>query len=263
MFPKACWILCTPRTGSSLLCELLNNLGVFPAFEHPDLKDFRGPLERGQAFSEWPRLFSGVVDFLSNVPPYSKMIFHQYVEMMAGLPKDKKYHIGWYPEKHDRDMLKDVSNRYDSRYVCSLLPDISFLKIKRDVFSHAVSLYFARTTKKYHIYDSATLNDYMSQKINIDHSRLLEVYADALQYANDWQYFFKGNERILEVDYDQLVSNPSVELGKIVDFLGIQADVAMSVSKTYGENKRIFRMTRPEAKYFIDKLRALVQATIL
>ena len=91
MFPSACWILCTPRTGSSILCELLNGLGVFPNFNHPGMKNNRGPLETGQAFNEWARLYSNLVEFCYQPPPYSKMIFHQYIEVMGSVTKSKKY----------------------------------------------------------------------------------------------------------------------------------------------------------------------------
>src|SRR5574343_868527 len=99
---KACWILCTPRTGSSFLCELLNNLVVFPPFDHPGMKTVRGVLEVGQAFSEWTRLYSSLADFCNHPPPYSKMIFHQYIELFGSIPKQKQYNVGWYEDKHDK-----------------------------------------------------------------------------------------------------------------------------------------------------------------
>src|SRR5688572_22853884 len=128
MYPKACWILCTPRTGSSVLCELLNNVGAFPVFRHKNMQTtHRGPLEAGQTFNEWPRLYDDLCQFLENPPPYSKMIFHQYVETMAGVAKRKRYDIGWYPEKHDKKLMAEISSKYDSRYARSIFPDLKFV----------------------------------------------------------------------------------------------------------------------------------------
>lgn len=263
MKPSACWILCTPRTGSTLLCELLNNLGSFPVFEHPGMKTHRGVLEVGQTFSEWPRLYANPAQFCDHPPPYSKMIFHQYVEVMAAMPKNKQYNVGWYPEKHDKDLMAKVSGRYNIAYARSIFPDIKFLHLRRDRVSHAVSLYFARTTKKYHIYDRTTLDNYINIDIECNESRLLEAYCDAADYDQSWRHFLSGQERVLQVNYAALLADMPGTLSEIVGFLGCGGDVAASIEKTHGEHKRIYRMTRPEAEYYEAKLRSLVRVKLL
>lgn len=254
MQPKACWILCDPRTGSSFLCDLLNNTQAFPVYTHPRMRNKRGPLEIGQAFNEWARLFDNVQQMLHDPPPYAKMIHHQYVETVAGLPKDQRYHPGWYPTKHDMAMLVEYSIKYDSRFVRRIFPDISFIRLTRNVVSHAVSLYIARSTTKYHIYDKNTLDTYLKTKIEIDDARLLEAYKDAVNYTESWSRFLDGTERLLRVNYEDLVEKPVDTLSSILNFLGVQTDVQAAVNRTLGNEKRLFRMTRPDAQIFEDRL---------
>lgn len=263
MKPCACWILCTPRTGSSILCELLNNLGVYPNFDHPDMKMHRGPLEVGQAFNEWPRLYANPVQFCHHPAPYSKMIFHQYVEVMGSVPKNKQYNIGWYPEKHDKEMMAKVSKKYNSEFARSIFPDIKFIHLKRDVMSHAISLYFARMTKKYHIYDKNSYDNYINLSINYEKNRLLECYADALDYEKSWNYFLNGSECIYTLNYSDLIKDMQHSFSEIVDFLGCGGDVLGSINKAHGEDKRIYRMTRPEAAEYEAKLRKILSLKFL
>lgn len=263
MHPKACWILCVPRTGSSVLCELLNNLGSFPIYHHENMKKNRGPLEVGQTFNEWSRLFENVYQFLENPPPYSKMIFHQYVETMVGIPKKTRYNVGWYPDKYEKDLMAGAAVKYNSKFARSVFPDLRFLKLNRDPISHAISLYFARTTKTYHIYDKRNLDKYMSTVVDVDLSKLLEAYHDALDYADSWNDFLCGDEIILNVEYHDLISDTRATMEKIMDFLGVKGDLDASMEKVYGNNPRIFRMTRPEASDLEKKLRSLLKIKLL
>jgi LPS sulfotransferase NodH len=259
----ACWILCTPRTGSSILCELLNNLGVFQPFDHPNLVHHRGPLEVGQAFNEWPRLYFSPQDFLSHPCRYSKMIFHQYIESFASIPKQERYNVGWYPRTHDPDLTARISKQYDSRFADRLFPGIRFLHLHREPISHAVSLYFARSTKKYHIYSQEALDEYLRMQIQPDHNKLLEAYRDALAYDKCWRNFLSGGERLMHVDYNSLLFYPEDTLTKIVEFLGVDGDIKGSIDKCLGDKKRIYKMTRPESREYYELLQKLVSGSML
>lgn len=221
----------------------------------------RGPLEVGQSFNEWARLYDNTTEFTENPPPYSKMIFHQYIEVFMCLPKAKRYTVGWYPEKYPADVEKSYSSRYNSVYARWLFPDMKFVLLRRAPLSHAISLYFARTSKTYHIYDEGVLNNYMANQIEIDDARLLEAYFDAVQYQDSWQHFLIGDEKLFEVDYDTLVESPEPTLTKLYEFLEIDVKcVANSINGTLGADKKIFRMTRPEAAQVTERLRKLLAA---
>jgi LPS sulfotransferase NodH len=124
-------------------------------------------------------------------------------------------------------------------------------------------LYFARTTKKYHVYDEPTLSDYMDKTIVYDADRLREAYFDALDYNQSWSHFLAGDEKIIDVDYQDLMKNMSSVMSRVVEFIGCGGDVDLSIERTHGNQKRIYRMTRPEAKEYEDKLRSLVSVKFL
>jgi hypothetical protein len=220
----------------------------------------RGPLEVGQTFNEWARLYDNVVNFTENPPPYSKMIFHQYIEVFMGLPKHKRYTVGWYPEKYEPEVEKHYSSMYDSVYARRLFPDLKFVLLRRDPISHAISLYFARTSKTYHIYDKDVLNSYLSRQIEIDDGRLMEAYLDAVLYQDSWRHFLSGDELLHEVDYETLVREPEATLTKLYQFLGIRPEsVVKSMEAVHGEEKKIHRMTRPEAEAVTERLKILLK----
>lgn len=250
-----CWILCTPRTGSSFLSELLNHSGAFPPFGHPQAKDRVGPIQRGTAFGEWARLYDNPEQFSALPPPHSKMICHQYVEAVGAIPKPKKYNIGWYHDPHDPADVERLLSAFDSRWACGLLPGLSFVHLRREPVSHAVSLYFARETKKYHIYDRENLGRYLRRRVRLDPAKLMDAYRDAVSYQSSWTPFLKGGERILDVDYDGLVGDPGGVLRRVLDFLGVGGDADGAVAKLFGGGRKIYRMTRPEAGRATDIIR--------
>lgn len=263
MEPKSCWILCTPRTGSSLLCELLNNLDIFPPFNHPSLTDRRGPLEKGQAFNEWARLYFGPAYFSFYPSPYAKMIFHQYVEAMGSILKPKRYGVGWYHNVHDLEFLKSISLKFNSEYVRRIFPDIHFIHLLRDPLDHAVSLYVARNTKKYHIYSQFDLDRYMDMKIVVESRKLMMAYDDAISYSDSWKWFLKGDEKVLQIQYEEMLLDPGNIIERIGEFLNISFDVEKSLSKTYGSDKRIYRMTHPESLHLKDALSKIISSKML
>lgn len=251
---NACWILCTPRTGSSFLCELLNNTGAFPPFEHEGTKNRRGPLEVGLAFNEWMRLYNSPSDFEAKPCPYSKVIFHQYIEVMGGLSKEKRYGVGWYDVVHDFNFMMNTSVRYDSNYIKNILPKVKFIHLTRDVIGQSVSLYTARTTNKYHIYDPQSLKSYMNTKLPFDLPKMMIAYRDALNNQLLWERFLCDSE-VFELDYSEMIHCPSGTLSKIGEFLEVPLDVEASVSKTLGENRRLYRMTRPDQYELMEKMK--------
>ena len=262
MYPKPCWILCTPRTGSSFLCELLNNSGSFPEMKHNSLKNYRCPLEKGQAFSEWCRLYDGFYDFIENPPPYSKIIFHQFFEVMNNISKEKRYGVGFYKEKYDNEKAIKISKKYSAKYIMnSIFPDIKYILLKRNPISNAVSIYFSRITKKYHIYDYNSLKEYLNSKIEIDDFKLLKCYKDSKLNNNIWLNFL-GKEKFLSINYDDLINKTEDTLENISDYIGISINYKNVISKI-NKNPRIFRMTRDESKEVENKLLKLIKIKMI
>lgn len=235
-----CWILCTPRTGSTFLCELLNQLKVFPAFNHPSIENHTGNLiAKEQAFNEWPRLYNELTEFIKFPPPHCKMIYHQYLEVLNSVPNKEKQQIGWYEKNKENQLLK----LQDCEFVKNIFPDIKFILLQRNPIEQAASLYFARHTKKYHIYNEQELEEYLDIKIEEDQSKLLAAYKDALFFNSCWDGFLK-NQQHLKIKYEKLINQTKETLESIMNFLEIQADCENI------KTNRIKRMTRPEASQF-------------
>lgn len=258
MSPRPCWILCTPRSGSSYLCDLLNNTGLFPAFSDPRLADKVGPLQRGLAFNEWLRIFDSPRDIAENTPVCCKAIYHQYVEAMGSIRKEarrKPSSNGYAPIDPERNEW--VRDKYPLTYVKACLPGVRFIKLKRDPISQAVSTYFARKTEKYHLYDVSDAERYFSRKIPLSYE-LLDVYKEVVDLTDAWDGLCRWQTTI-DIDYDSLVGRPEDTLSAILEFLEADKSEAKGAVEKTQEASRLIRMTRPESPSFERFLRTHIQ----
>lgn len=242
------WILCNPRSGSTLLCDLLNATNKFPLFEHERLVNKRGPLERGLAFNEWLRLYFkpyGIPDFEAHPVPYTKCIYHQFNEIFG--------------------------NRTAS-YVEKFVPGVKFVWLHRqDCYDQAASLYFAKklfptfkgnrgNSSSYHIYDKLDLEQYLTTKIEFDANLAEACYAEVKSYEHNWSPFL-GDRPCLQVSYEQLVDCPVRVLRGVMDYCGAAISDLELIEATAKNNDspRVFTMTRPEKAWFINKLKSRLQ----
>jgi LPS sulfotransferase NodH len=255
MHPNPCWILCSPRTGSSYLCELLNNTKMFPAYCHPDLKEIKGPIQKGLAFNEWLRLFNTKTQFLTMPPPYCKAIYHQYIEALGSIPTENRYRPGFYFNYYKIENYDHIIATHNDSFLASVLPNITFITLKRkNLIAHAISLYFSRMTKKYHIYDEKSLAIYFDTKITLDSSLLLTCWKDANIYTKLWDKFI-STQNSINITYESLIENPTDTLGKLGEFLKLPFEIETTIKRTETENKRIYKMTHPDAKRFESLLK--------
>lgn len=227
------WILCNPRTGSSVLCEYLNHTDIFAPYQHPILNTAVGnvgPTQRNQAFGEWLRVLdrSG---FDNNPTPYLKDIHHQHVEMFG-----------------------TDDNRIE---IERLLPGITYVLLKRkSIKLHTASLYFARYTDSYHVWGSwETLRKYLREEILIDEGLLHDIYLEVTHFWNNWDNFLRGAHHIT-VYYEDMVADPHGFLTKLFESLNVDVSpqtIAGAVSKN-----RLLPMTRPEVNAIINTLESKI-----
>jgi LPS sulfotransferase NodH len=238
------WILCNPRSGSSYLCDLLNNTGLFPSLEHPRLVNRRGPLERGLSFNEWLRLFFSPYSFRDfEITPifYTKCIYHQYIEVFG-----------------------DRNFDYIERYV----PGVQFLWLHRNnIYEQVASLYFAKTmfdvcknklngSSSYHIYSEEDLFNYMNIKVEFNKKCALETYDEVVSYKDNWSKFL-GNRQYQKIIYEDLVREPKIVIKSILGYNKIDYE-EQNIDRITNPKLRIHKMTRPESSYFIIKLKDLL-----
>jgi len=236
----------------------LNNSGLFKAYNHPLLSDKKGPIQQGLAFNEWLRLFNNRIEFERFVPPYCKVIYHQYIEVIAAIPNANRYRPGFYADFYELEKYDWAVKKYDQKYVKSLLPDIKFIHLYRnDEVAHAISIYVARQTKKYHIYDETSLSNYTQSNVEADAALLMQCWKDACLYRAIWNNFL-GNVDFLSVSYEDLIHSTEYVLANVSDFLGVKLDPTDAIYKANFSNKRIFKMTHPATKTLEKNLKSLL-----
>lgn len=225
------WIMSNPRSGTTILCELLNSTGLFPNFNHPNLHPVQG------AFGEWLRLYNSPEDFERLPSPNLKCLYHQYVTV-----------------------FKDV-NKYNLNYIKAILPEVKFIHLVRENrLQHAVSLYFAQKTELYQIRNTNKLNEYLNKDIELDRKRLLSCYNYMNDQENRLNSFLYGHMS-LRVKYDDLIINPASVLMQILDYCGINYSnehICKSIEKCYGEEKQLFKMTHRLAERYVKILEEMV-----
>lgn len=226
-----CWILCNERSGSTMLCNLLNDTKLFPVYVDSRLTDHKGPLQKGRAFDEWLRLFmrdnSGVEGFLKNPPLCLKCLQQTYVDVFGQLSADQ---------------LEEI------------FPNINYILLKRkDIYAHAVSVYFSKTFQKWHLYNKEEYDRYMKLSVAFDIDIAMEAYQSVITFQENWKGFL-GNRKPIEVFYEDLVSNPTLAIFSILDHLELP-HVEVKVSN------RTLPMTRPESQHYASLIKQLVRKT--
>lgn len=255
-----CWILCHPRSGSTYLCDLLNNTNLFENYEDPRLKDKIGPIQRGLAFNEWLRIFSNYHDLCKNPPSYCKAIYHQYIEVMGDMPFEKRRKPDHCYSNIDKNIESFVQEKFKINAIQSLFLNIRFVLLKRDIFEQTVSTYIARQTQKYHIYTEQELNNYMHTNININDFEILSVYEEMESLQSSLNSLICRNTEYIDVNYADLMSRPAYVLDAILGFIKMpqSGKIIENSLRITQEKMRTFSMKRPESKNIIDRLKSMV-----
>lgn len=183
MIEEPIWILCNPRTGSSILCENLNNTHMFKPYNHPLLSKYGESrvTESGRAFCEWMRLFNNKHDFERNPPSFLKNIHHQHIEALRSV---------------------DIS------YIESIIPNIKFILLKRlNISMHVASLYIAKKTDKWHLWGNSGTKEYSGINIDIDYDMIDACFEDVIKYQTNWDMFLKGHACHV-VFYEDICKDP-------------------------------------------------------
>lgn len=255
-----CWILCLPRSGSTFLCDLLNHTRKFQEFEDRRLKNNVGPIQRGRAFNEWLRIFENYHDLCFNPPSCCKAIYHQYIEVMSGVPISQRRSVENYCSiNHERESF--VKNKHRLNSIQSLFTSIKFLNLKRDVFEQTVSTYFARQTKKYHIYSEKEASEYFESSIRVDDNELIRTYEEIYFFQDAWEKMICRNNVIKEIYYEDLIQSPSRVILEVLDFLEaseLNEQISKNAVVNFNREGRIIRMTRPESKKIISRLKSIL-----
>lgn len=222
------WILCNPRTGSSLLSEYLNNTMCFSNYDNPRIQTANDLIDKNAAFGEWLRVLRSKDDFESHPPIFMKNIFHQHMQL--------------FEDNNNADYIKKI------------IPNIRFIHLKRsNVKEHIISQYFAEITNTWHVLGGEELSNYQNIQVPLDIDLLRKCCEAVASYNSNWDYFLKG-ESYLTIYYENLVDNPHKILSNINDFYNLlidDNDIARAVN-----NNRFMKMKRPEFDVIMNYLSA-------
>ena len=225
-----CWILSHPRSGSSFLCELLNNTMLFPHFDHEKIRtdDYFLRKGKGRAFDEWLRLFSSKNELFHNLPHFVKVIYDQLFSLCDNL------------------CIEEITQ---------ILPNINFIYLERkNKIDQAVSLYIAKKLDAYHVFTNNFLQKCRDTNLDINKEEIKKCYDEVVNFQ-DWAKFIK-NQRYHHVYYETLIENPKNVLEDILCFLNLpKINLEESVQKA---NNCILKLNHNKTQEIKDCLKGYV-----
>lgn len=181
-----CWLLTSPRTGSTYLQYLLNHNVGAPLNLSCDRHMAR--FSFGEHMSE--RFCKSLDDFFAWDPIVSKVHCH---------------HFGAYLV--DRPLLKP--NLKDVRFV---------LLERRDLHAQAVSLAMADRTGVTQCNSAESQAKYHARQLPLDDAKLLSCFKAVSDYKDFWRNWLHSEPHLV-VTYESLIEEPRSTVAQILDFL--------------------------------------------
>lgn len=215
---QRCWLLTSPRSGSTWLQYLLNHNAGVPLRIGDDREQARYSF--GEHMSE--KYCRSLEEFLQWDPVVSKVHCH---------------HFGAY--LIDRPLLK------------SRLPPLRFVLLeRRDQFAQAASLAMANRTGITQCQNLKKQNEFRASSVKLEDAELVAC----LKAVNDYTAFWRNwlhSESHLVVTYESLLEDPASVVGEVLSYLqtpheSISVDVPLR------------KLNHPETERNISRSRQLV-----
>ena len=179
---KNCWILSTVRTGSTYLCEILNETNLFPPY-----------LKYKKAFSEWFRFYENKDSLMKNLPNTCKVHYSQYCKFF---------------QDYDRELLEAKLN------------PLYFILLKRkDFVAQAISFAIAKKYKTY-IVNIENKVRWNKTSVILTDDEMISAYKELSGCYYKWDKFL-NNAQYMVVDYSDLIADPKKQLEKILTYIGM------------------------------------------
>ena len=93
---------------------------------------------------------------------------------------------------------------------------------------------------------------------------MVELYKEINAVHNAWEGMFCRNNQYYKIYYDELIKEPEKTLIDVMDFLKIDFNEAQArkVVESVSNEKRTYKMTRPEFYKIVDHLKNLLEVKI-
>ena len=189
---KDCYIIAsTFRSGSTFVAELLNNNNM------PGLGDERFNIIGDQSHAE--------------LEPYVRKMF----ESFRGRAFATK--LMW-PHRNDVARIFGI-DRNNSALFQDLFPNAKWIFVEReDIFAQAISMWRAKTSGRWHIYDTNTTPE---PAIDYDFEAIDDCLWELSLHNRLWRDFFALSGIVpFTVNYEELLADVPATLSRLLDFLG-------------------------------------------
>lgn len=236
------WVLGNYRCGSIFLCKFLEKLRPkkppvfyehFNGLNHQTIKR-----KYGTDFTKWitadavtrRELFFKHVIEKEKLPPKMKIMRDQFLRVCG---------------------LKDT----DINTIEEVLPGIRYIYLKRDdLFSCAVSHYFAKKTKRW-VLRPGDKKQYLKKSIPFNEKEIIKCYEHMKKYVEDdgWDKYLEGKDHLF-LNFKEMVKNPVETFERVIEYLDIKFDG--NIEKLVKAFEYV-PTKRPESKEYIERLRKL------
>lgn len=200
-------VVCTPRSGSSFLCDLIRLNGAANPLEH-----LRNPLL--YIIQNRHRLNIDIELLLRRI------LYHCSENKMFGTKVISHFFFDLVEILDDEEMEK-------------LMSFFRYFKIiylyRHDKTAQAVSKFLASKSKFWHsTAPHQSLSEYQEKVQNIEYNfdTIKNIYEKLVEDEQCLEKFIdeSGFKQVIKVDYEQLKENPRSEMEKISNFLGLKSD---------------------------------------
>jgi len=254
--PYACWILASPRSGSTYLCHLLNQ--AIPKYKNISFTEHFG-IENNSYYS---LIHKDTHDKLKLNYEYLSVEYRDefrkllrnvnidyYFNNQYSFPTRNKFmihHLTWI-----NNTYKNMVNNYKSIYnkISNKIPNIKYINIvRKNTIAQSVSLYHADFSKVYLSFQF--YKSYHEKVIPFNFEEIFKSYSYLKQSQGKWKDFILQipEEKYITVFYEDLRNNPKNEISRIGKFLNFP------INYDFIKNKIIITPTTKKESYDHRKL---------
>lgn len=209
-------VMCTPRSGSTFLCDLLReNIGGNP-IEH-----LRQPLlyilkNRYRLKIDLPLFVTQILKYCSDEETFgTKIISHFFFDFVRALTKS------------EQKMMVNLFSQFKIIYL-----------YRSDKHAQAVSQYIAYQTKHWHATSENSLKHYQEklQSVSYNYESLKNRYKNLVEEERQLYSFLIDMKfkNVLCIEYESFLKYPQKNLQKICKFLNLDTDAkSVTIESTY------------------------------
>jgi LPS sulfotransferase NodH len=218
-----CWILTTPRTGSTYLCDLLNSTGLFG--DHKTSSPVTNKVDR---WTEYYCKDFFKPEFLMNPPPINKI--------------------------HHADFFEYFGHSDLSR----ILPGVKYVLLKRkDIYAVTVSKYFVLEgahfmdgKERWNIHTQSDIDKMQRMNLAFNKTRMMNLHQRTKLADAAWDEYLKDKE-FLEMQYEDLIHDPTGCVKQVLALMGMEGKPDLN------SEKMPMKLDHPQKKLFAERLKKL------